>query len=324
MIKSTNIHINNLRSQSQDTDINEIVILLKTASEKNILRSNDVQCIYSFLLAASSSKGYDISSESLTKSTSAIELDLTCAILEFLSSKNTPSLSEIMDNIFQYAMLSIQDRNIDQRDFLLRILLEIIPNSLLNTVLSPKYVFELWRLLSKYAGSDYSTELCFLLEDHLSHLFNASSDTKGQWEVYNAIIEMTPKIFTEECLRITERRASLEKEGERQALCHFLPAVLKYDCSKFTSLSVIISQIERDPMLAELWGIGHLDMLASAFLLQTQEQPCCIGLTKDLPYSEAISVIGRRLIFLLKHNVRLFHFVPQSVLTVSLTFFTQT
>ena len=314
MITSTNINNFHVHPQSRDNDISEIVILAAAAFEKHVLRINDMQCIYSFLLAASSSKGYHIPSISLKDTSSPIQLDLICAILQLSSSPiNTPSLSVITDNILRYAMLSIQDRNIILGDFLLRILLEIIPcvnNLLTTTLLSPEDVFELWMLLSTYVGSHYSAELCFRLEDHLCHLFNASSDANGQWNVYNAIVEISPKVFTEKCLHTSKKRASLEKEDERQALGHFLPAVLEYDCSKFACLSAIISQIEHDPVLVKIWSSGHLDLLASTFLLQTQEQPSCIGLTKDLAYGEAISVIGSRLIFLLNHKVRLLLFVP--------------
>lgn len=177
---------------------------------------------------------------------------------------------------------------------LLQITMQSAAGANSTVVISPASAFALWSELSEHLHIDCAVKLCHRLEDFMSQIFS-NGDEQAQWELYQIVAKTTPDWVIKKWLQTTKMRASsVESDLQHSTQC-FLDAILAYDCSEFACVARVLSGIENDTELVTLWTDGHLDTLASTFLIQTQSQLNGRGYTDDAVYRGALSVIGNRL-----------------------------
>lgn len=257
-----------------------------------------MKCASTFLLAASSSKRDCVSTMLASVEESSFELELTCSILQLATA--SIGIPRVINDVLERTISTTQHGNSNRRDFLLAVLLEITDKTTASQF-PPKAIFRLWASLSDHFVTDSAIKLCMRLEECLSRVFKAG-DEQGQWIVYQTIIEC-PQQFVEKCIQTMKKLAHLSDSKEDVAAGCFLSSVLTYDCSEFACLAKTLSDTEQDGELAKLLNEGSLDLIASTFLTQTQQQSSCISITSDPLYGRAASVIGRRLTSLLEQEV---------------------
>ena len=264
----------------------DIISSVASAHERKILRPIDMKCIATFLRAV-----LDSDSLALLDSPSSVELELACAILQLSAQP------ECVNVVLKHAVIAVQHENRKLRDFLLEILVGMTENEMCHGF-SPGAMIYLWASLADHLDMKLVAKLFMPVEDKLSHLFSTYDD-QGKWIVYQHIVK-DPELFIGRCLRTMEKM--MRQHNTEVAAGCLLSSILTYDCSEFTSLAKILANIEHDNEYTTLWNSGQLDLIACTFLEQTQNQ-CVDEITSQPFYSKALSVIGKRLTFLLEQKV---------------------
>lgn len=272
---------------------------MSSVSQSKALENRDLSCVSAFLLSNFQQKDNMILSSMAVKKGST-EMKMTHAILELSTLNGIP---DIITEVMTYAQIALESENCSKlRDFLLQIAMQISTGANSVVGISPVTAFNLWSILSEHLHIDCAVKLCLCMEDLMSKLFS-EGDPRAQWDVYQLLIKTTPELVTKKWLRTTQMRASSVESGLKPFTQCFLSAVLAYDCSDFACVTKVLSDVEKDSELATLWTHGHMDMLASTFLIQTRAQLNHSGCTL---YRSALSVVGKRLSSMIDQEVSLY------------------
>jgi len=209
-------------------------------------------------------------------------------------------------DIWRYCSSALQSNKARKisglRDFLLLILLSTMPikgNSKEPASFPAGEMFDLWALVAGQLENKLAVEFCLRLEDSLAALFD-ETDGLRTWRVYRRVCSLIPQVFINLWMKTVLKSVEVGVDV-KSAL---LPSILEYDCSNFSFLSNLFQNINADAEMANMWECGHLDELASTFVLQTFKQKDANKIIATEHFQEAGIMIGRRFltVMLSKNN----------------------
>ncbi|KAL7554426.1 hypothetical protein ACHAWF_017849 [Thalassiosira exigua] len=271
----------------------DIISQLVVMSKSDALRLSEVECILLLLSVPRHNQiafGVDETMEPKPTNMFVSEL-LWCTFNQYHSRKtHTSNLWGICSS----ALKSFDSHSTAMREFVLAFLLHAMPAKEKYTSshpYPPDAMFDLWALLANGdLNAKYALELCIRLEDCLAMLFEID-DGHGTWSVYQKVCSISPETFADHCFAVLLQR----EKSHVDCQCTLLPSVLKYDCSKFSRLTSLITSIGTNTIVKRLWESGRLDVITATFVLQACSQQGAHEISDSKCFSDAALVIGQRI-----------------------------